>query len=175
MTLVPASSRGVGGVVVTDSPSAGEVLTADSATTASWQAAGGAAQLAYAEIVAAVTISSTDANAPNEVVSSGAVVYDGTRVCIEFYSPRVDVGGVAGSFTILSLWDDATDLGRLCLLSLVLLQTPVYARRFLTPSAASHTYKVQGYRVNSNGAVQAGAGGDDVTMPAFIRVSEAPS
>lgn len=32
MTLVPASSRGVGGVVVTDTPSAGEVLTATSAT-----------------------------------------------------------------------------------------------------------------------------------------------
>lgn len=39
MAGTPPSSRGVGGVVVTDTPSAGEVLTADSATAASWQAA----------------------------------------------------------------------------------------------------------------------------------------
>lgn len=41
MTLSPPSSRGLNGVTITDTPSAGEVLTATSATAASWQAATG--------------------------------------------------------------------------------------------------------------------------------------
>lgn len=41
MTLSPPSSVGLNGVTISDAPSAGEVLTADSATAASWQAASG--------------------------------------------------------------------------------------------------------------------------------------
>lgn len=39
MTLAPPTSRGVGGITVTDTPTAGEVLTATSTTQAAWQAA----------------------------------------------------------------------------------------------------------------------------------------
>lgn len=139
----------------------------------------GPTQLAYAEITAAVTVSAVAEAAPNDVVSSGAVTYDGTRICIEFYSPEVTVAGTAGSFTILNLWDDVTELGRIAVLAHASgtqpMQVATYAQRYLTPTAGSHTYKIRAWRVNANGTVGAGDGTAGNDHPAFIRVVQAPS
>lgn len=140
-------------------------------------AAGTGTQLAYAEITAPVTVSATAENAPNDVVSSGAVTYAATRIRIEFFVPRVDVGATAGSFVILNLWDANTEIGRMAVIAHSALtfapSTPVYAVRYLTPTAASHTYKARAWRVNSDGSVAAGDGTAGQDHPAFIRVSDA--
>ena len=53
-------------------------------------------QLAYVEFTSTVTISSTSAASPNDVVSAGAVSFNGSdTVCIEFYCPAL-VGASSG-------------------------------------------------------------------------------
>ena len=135
----------------------------------------GPTQLAYAQLVADVAISAVAEAAPDDVLSSGAVTYDGSRIAIEFFSPRVIVGATAGSFTLLNLWDDATDLGRLLTFSLANVNAPAYGVRYLTPTAGAHTYRIRGWRVNSNGTVSAGAGAPTDDLPAYIRVAQAPA
>jgi PKD repeat protein len=133
-------------------------------------------EIAYAQITSPVTISATTEGAAQDVVSSGAVTYDGTAVYIEFYAPRVDVGAAAE--TILVLQDGATALGWIGYFSVgavtaIQQRTPARLSRKLTPSAGSHTYKITGFRVTVNGTVQAGAGGSAAFMPAYIRVTKA--
>jgi hypothetical protein len=126
-------------------------------------------------LAAPVTVSATVEATPDDVVSAGAIVFDGlTRVLIEFFCGRVDVGATAGSFVLCNLWDDTTDLGRLCVMALANVIAPVKGERYLIPTAASHTYKIRAWRVNSNGTIQASTGGVGTQMPAFIRISEAP-
>jgi hypothetical protein len=132
---------------------------------------------ASAEITSPVTVSATVEATPDDVVSSGAFTYLSTPVRIEFYAPRVDVGGTAGSWTILNLWDDTTELTRIAAVTHTagtqVVEVPVYAVRYLTPTAASHTYKIRAWRINSNGSVQAGGGAAGQFAPAGIRVTKA--
>ncbi len=134
-------------------------------------------EIAHVEFTASVTVSATTAAGANDVVSSGAISFDGTsRVCIEFFSMDVATGATAGSYVYVMLWDDATDLGRIAQSGSggsLDIERAVLARRFLTPSNASHTYKIKAYRVNSNGTVVAGAGGVDTPLPGYIRIQRA--
>lgn len=124
----------------------------------------------YTEITLPVTVTGSEA-APNDVVSSGAFTYDGTAVRIEFFAPYVLVG--AAAVTTLSLWDGATNLGMLAEYAAGNTDVGCYAVRCLTPSAASHTYKIRAWRTAANGEVGAGVGGSaGVYVPAFVRVAK---
>jgi hypothetical protein len=48
--------------------------------------------------------------------------------------------------------------------------TSIMAKRRLTPSAASHTYSVRGWRATANITLTAGAGGSGVKVPGYIKV-----
>lgn len=138
----------------------------------------GALELAYVEFTSPVSITSTTEAGANSVVSAGSVAFDGsTRVRIEFFSPDVLAGSTAGSYTILTLWDGSTDLGRIAVVGHSLLvfapEVAVKAERYLTPTAASHTYTIKAWRVASDGTVSAGAGGTGVLLPGFIRIARA--
>lgn len=135
-------------------------------------------ELAYVEFTSTVTVNATAEGTPNEVVSAGAVSYDGTtRVKLEFFAGRCNVGTTAGSFVVCNLWDgDSTDLGRIAVAAAGAasgISLPLYGVRFLTPSNASHTYKIKAWRVNSDGAIFGAAGGAGVTLPGFVRVTVA--
>jgi hypothetical protein len=152
----------------------GRPLVADST------AAGGVAylqqEMAYVEITGDVTVNATVEGTPTTVVSAGAVAFDGaTRVCIEFYCPRMNMGATAGSWCVFNLWDnDATDLGRMAAFSLASLVTQVHTMRYFTPAAATKTYKIKAWRINSDATVDVGAGGAGTEMPGFVRISRAP-
>jgi hypothetical protein len=133
-------------------------------------------EIAYAQITSPVTISATSEATAQDVISSGAITYDGTAVWIEFNAPRVDQG--AAGEIILVLQDGSTALGWIGYWSVGAVATiqqrnPASLRRKLTPSAGSHTYKITGFRSTVNGTVQAGAGGSAAFMPASIRVTKA--
>jgi hypothetical protein len=136
-----------------------------------------AVELAYVEFNASVSITATVEATPNDVVSAGAFTFDGaTRICIEFEATEMETGTTAGSFVLLNLWDDTTDLGRFAIVensATGLVGVSVHRRRFLTPTAGNHTYKVRGWRVNSDGSVSAGAGGVGLTLPGYIRITVA--
>jgi hypothetical protein len=133
-------------------------------------------ELDYTQITVSAGFSSTTAAAADTIVALPARVYNGTTiVLLEFYTPSLQTGAGAGTISILNLWDDTTDLGRIVQIRNTVaaqsLDMPVYVARRLTPSAASHTYIIKGWRVTANGTVTAGAGGVDVTLPAFLRAT----
>ena len=135
-------------------------------------------EIAYAEITSPVTVSATTAASANDVVSSGAVSYVAARIKIEFFAPYITVAGSAGSFTVISLWDDTTDLG---LINTVghgngtqAMQLGVYIAVYLTPSAGSHTYQIKSWRVTANGSIETGTNNITTDMPAYIRISRTP-
>lgn len=135
---------------------------------------GVAGELAYTELTTPVTVSATVEATPDDVVSAAALNFDGaTRILVEWFCGRVDVGATAGSFVVCNLWDGATDLGRITVSALANEIAPVKGERYFTPTAGSHTFKIRAFRVNSNGTIQAAAGGVGTQMPAFIRVSKA--
>lgn len=154
----------------------GQVLTADSTQTlgAKW-AAPTNNELAHVEFTATVSVTGSEVS-PTDVVSAGAVTFDGTAVVVEFYSTQVSPAS-GTDLVALSLWDGATDLGRIAIVqnsvgASVQVAPPVLVRRKLTPSVGSHTYKIRGWKSTGNGSVIAGAGGVGAYMPGYIRITK---
>lgn len=131
----------------------------------------------YAEFTSDVTVSATTEAGANTVVTGNAVTYDGaTIVMIEFFSPHVDPQTTAGANIWIVLYDGAASVGHWGLAQTpanATTRVPVYLRRRLTPSAASHTYSARAYRGTANGGIAAGAGGNGAVMPGFIRITKA--
>jgi hypothetical protein len=124
-------------------------------------------EVAYVEFTSSVTTTTGTEAAPVDVVSSGAITYVANPLIIEFFSPQYSIGNNIGA---LNLWDDATDLGRLNHTNQNLTYAAHLVRR-LTPSAASHTYKVRIWTTGgASTTAAAGAGGAGVVLPGYIRV-----
>jgi hypothetical protein len=122
-------------------------------------------EIAYVEFTADVSVTGVAEASPTDVVSSGAITYAALPIIIEFRAILYDNVSQAGS---LSLWDGATDLGRITQSQAsVLIRAPVFTSDRLTPTAASHTYKV---RMWGTATVYAGAGGVGTKRPGFIRI-----
>ena len=138
---------------------------------------GGVSVLAYVENTTGVSVTATTEASPQDVVSAGALTFDGlTLVCVEFYSPSVLAPNAVNVGTALNLWDATTQLGRIAFVqnnnAAGQDSTSVYTRRYLTPSAGSHTLLVRAWQTGSGtGQVQGGAGGVSAYMPCYIRVT----
>lgn len=139
--------------------------------------AGGVTVLSYVEWTTSVPISPTTAATATTVVTAAAITGDGsTQICIEGFSPSPLVGNTATARLYIALFDGSTQLGVMADLgnaAAAFLRQHFYARRYLTPSAASHTYSLRAYRFNTDGDVTAGVGGsgDGVLMPGYIRIT----
>lgn len=137
---------------------------------------GGGTELDYVELTSNVTVSSTadGASGGTAIIDGNAVSYDGsTRIMVEF---GFAVTVPNGAELVVNLYDGTTDLGRMAFFSnqgSTSADSTLYARRFLTPSNASHTYHIRGWRVTSNCTVLAGAGGSATRMPAWYRITKA--
>jgi hypothetical protein len=138
--------------------------------------------LDYAEITSPVAITGTSGS-PTTIVTGNAITYDGsTRVRITFFCARLDLSlegaNTDGSLTF-QLWDStqiglfgtfewfATSAGQVS-------SQPIIFQRVLVPSAGSHTFAIKASADSNNNdgnsAVQAGAGGLDTRVPAFLLV-----
>jgi hypothetical protein len=111
-------------------------------------------EIAYSQRVTNVTLTSTNEAAPNDVVSLGAVVFDGTTVVeLVYYAASLVLQVKAGTPSyagVLNLWDGSTDLGRIAVVQTPIapsaeLAVPVQVSRRLTPSAGTHTYRIRGW------------------------------
>lgn len=134
----------------------------------------------YVEITSAATATATTEATANSLITGNAVTYDGsTRVKIEAWFSHVAVPSSAGSLRNANsvLYDGSSSIGLWNLTSMdiarVARSTPVYMVRYLTPSAASHTYSVRGYVDSGTGTWNAGAGGSGNSMPAWMRITKA--
>lgn len=133
---------------------------------------GGEAQLDYVEFTSDVTVNTHSAAAAVAVVTGNAVAYDGaTRISVEFYSPS----GAIGTDLIVLLVEDGTSIGQLAYSSGPAQNKTetIHARRFLTPSAGTHTYAIKAYTSSLDGLIRGGAGGAGAFMPGYIRITEA--
>lgn len=132
-------------------------------------------EIAYAEITANVTVA---APGPTDIVSTAAITYAATPIIIEFGAAEVETGAPQGAFVLVNLWDGATDLGQIGFLinpgsAGAVLGAAMAARRRLTPTAASHTYRVRASAAGAAGKVSAGTGVAGQYAPAYIRITHA--
>lgn len=107
---------------------------------------GGSGAVAYAEVTSDVTVTSTTEATPDSIVSLGAVTYTAVRHRFVFQSAMMTVVGAA--IPILQFWDDTTLLFRTYQFNNCVAGTwpgPCFTF-FYTPTAASHTFKVMGFR-----------------------------
>lgn len=124
-------------------------------------------EVAYAEITSDVSVTATSEASPTDVVSSGALTYEAVPHIIEWVCSGVAPG--SGNQTIISLWDGTTQINRIAEHADSICASRATIR--LTPTAASHTYRIRAHRVTGNGTIRAGAaaaGADN--SPAFIRI-----
>lgn len=136
-------------------------------------------EVGYTQITADVPIASTTEAAGTTIISPGALTFDGSAVICEMFSPRVLVDTVGpGDSVVVSLFEGATQIGRLVVVSVSVAGTPagvpVIGRLRFMPSGGAHTYTVTAYSTSVTGTptVQAGAGGTGSLVPAYIRFTK---
>ena len=134
-------------------------------------------ELDYVENTSGLSVTATSEATAQTYISSNSVSLDGsTRIKLEVFIDGI-VNGNSGSVNVL-FYDGSTCLG---IVFRVLAPSGAGQYRFpaglgvmyLTPSNGSHTFHVKAYRGTANGNLLAGAGGTDVDLPSFLRVSEA--
>jgi hypothetical protein len=138
----------------------------------------GVTVLSYVPFTSNVTVAGTAAGTATTIVTAAAITGDGsTLVCVEFYAYDVSMAGNASSFIVVGLYEGATEIGRIASASnsssTVQIDLPVFGRRFITPSAASHTYIIKAYRGTAVTTVNAGDGasGTDNAAPGYVRIT----
>lgn len=128
-------------------------------------------QISYVEMTSNVNVST-----PTDIITTPALTFNGTeKAKVEFFSPAIVIAGTGSNGTLwLNLYEDGADIGQMAIVKNVTaaaLNVPVWVVRYLTPTAASHTYKIRATQINGTHIVSAGAGGAGNLMPGFIRVS----
>jgi hypothetical protein len=160
-------------------PLAGKVLTGAGVTTPLVYSYPPGYELAYVEFTSTVNVTATVEASANTIVSAGAVSYDGsTRVCIEYFSGDNQAESAQDDYMLFLLFDGSSAIGQLALtmnqgVTGHAVRWPVFVRRFLTPSNASHTYSVRAIVNTGTGHVNVGAGGAGTAMPGYVRITKA--
>ena len=136
---------------------------------------GGSSEIAYAQITTNAAITDTAEATATALITLGPATYTAVPTYLEFCAPYVQVGTTLGNTVTVTIFEGATELGRIALLANFVsglnMGQPVRGSLKLTPSAASHTYKLCAFTVNTAGVPQiiAGAGGTAAYAPAFFR------
>lgn len=136
-------------------------------------------EVGYAQITAAANITDTSEATATALITVTAT-FDGGAVYAEAYAPFVVCDtAAAGDLLIVTLFEGATQLCRLAEYRSAITTTtniePLMARFKLTPTAASHTYKLCAFVTSTTGTPQlgAGAGGTNAFAPAYLRFVKA--
>ncbi len=135
-------------------------------------------ELDYVEKTSNTTVTATaDGNSTGTAIIDGnAITFDGsTRVKIEFWTYALEIN--EPNVGHVNLFDGTNDLGRLLLAGVgagtANIDFSAYGVRFLTPSAASHTFHIRGWKSAGTFTVYGGAGGASTIVPAWYRVTVA--
>lgn len=131
----------------------------------------------YVESTTPLSVTATSEGTAQTFISGGSVSYDGsTKICIEFFAPRIKPDANAGRYIVVIVLEDSTVLGQFALLRTPAAGTddkPVLVRRFRTPSAGSHAYTVKAWVSAGTGSIDVGAGGAGTDIPAYLRITKA--
>lgn len=123
-------------------------------------------ELNYVQRTSDVSSSASSAAAATAMLTGSPVTYDGlTTILIEVYASQW--GGASGQ-SLLNLWEDSSDLGRIAQQQLTGVTTTLYVSRRLTPTAGERVYTIKGW--TTSGTVTVYASGPN--LPAFIRITK---
>lgn len=184
-----------GGGMANPMTTAGDLIYGGAAGAATRLAAGSAGQLlqtgatpawvlppgyewSYTQITAAVNVVSTTEASGTTIISPGAFTPDGAAVLVTFYAPYLTNNSTATGFTVVSLFEGATQIARLLTWGAnagsLADNVPVFTQYRFTPTNAAHTYTITAFSSSTTGtpAVGAGAGGTGAYAPAFIRFTK---
>ncbi len=129
------------------------------------------AELDYVERTSPLTVTATSDITAQTFIDGNAVTYDGsTRIKVTLSAPYAT--SPSSQNLAFTLWDGSTDLGRLAIVGFDPAgNAPVFAERFLTPSAGSHTFHIKAFVTSGTGSAGAGAGGTAAYEPAYLRIT----
>ena len=127
----------------------------------------------HTEFTSDVAISATTSAGANTIVTASAVTFDGSTAVVIEYFAEFQTGSGGNLYAVL--YDGSTELGWMGVVTSPsgVVRVPVSAPRRLTPSAASHTYSVRGFRDTADGTMKAGSGASGTYPPGFIRITKA--
>jgi hypothetical protein len=140
-----------------------------------WTATNRGEELAYDQITANITLTSTNVAAQTAVIAGTPRAYDGSPIIIEFYAPRLD--SPTSGQSLVHLCDGPTNLGYFAAAQYTAAGMGGFAataRRRITPTPGTHTYNVTGWTASGTGSglVAAGPGNANNTFqPAYLRVT----
>lgn len=127
----------------------------------------------YTEFTSNVSITATTEATANQIVSAGAITFDGAPVRVEFGAYLIR--GPASVSIFVELYDGASSIGVLGQYDMDAGADgvpPRLTRRF-TPTAVAHTYSIRAHLASAGtGTVFGGAGGVGLAMPGFIRITK---
>lgn len=174
-----ASLGSVSTTIATDPiwTTSGKVAVATGTATATEQWPSGH-EFTKTDVTSVVTLTNVaEASAPS-IVSAGAVTYSGSdAVYIEWFLPQVYGPAAANADSVITLWEDSTDLGLVADIrseSTNRAVTSIAGQFKRTPTNASHNYTLKGHSTNaSTGGAGGGAGGAGNLTAGFIRVVKA--
>lgn len=135
--------------------------------------ASGSGFIAYDQITASVTVTSSTEATPTTIITCAAHTFDGNPVLLTFSTQGVFVGSSAsGDGVLIGLFESTTEIDRISTLQVPVagsFQVALTGQIRFTPTAGSHTYTIAAWNLGTPNLVLvvAGAGGAAVNRPAF--------
>lgn len=129
-------------------------------------------ELDYAQITASPAgITATTEATSQTVISGNSVYYDGSRVKVSFFAPKLT--SAASQTVTFVVYRDATVIGQVYGGTVNTTLQGMDFELFDTPPLGAHTYTVKAFVSASTLTVGAGAGGSGNLVPAWLRVTKA--
>jgi hypothetical protein len=129
-------------------------------------------ELDYAQITTnPAGITATTEATSQAVITGNAVYYDGSRVKVSFFVPKL-VSSASQTVTFV-VYRDSTVIGQVFAGTVNTTAPGMDFDIFDTPAAGAHTYAVKAFVSTGTLTVNAGAGGSGNLVPGWLRVSKA--
>lgn len=126
----------------------------------------------YVEITASPAgVTATTEATSQTVISGDNVYYDGSRVKVSFFVPKLAASAsLAATFVV---YRDSTVVGQVFAGTVNTTLQGVEFELFDTPAAGAHVYAVKAFVSAGTLTVNAGAGGSGNLVPGWLRVTKA--
>jgi len=169
---IPAASTVEPGTIYFESDT-GSMFRSDGTNWVNVTPPSSGAQLDYAQITAnSAAISATTEATAVAVITGNSVTYDGSKVKIEFFAPRLTAATTASA--IMVLFRDAVIIGQVDAQAVAGgYYSQCLASVFDTPAAGAHTYAIKAFSNGGALTFGAGSGGSGNLVPAYLRVTKA--
>lgn len=130
----------------------------------------GQAEIGYVQSTSPITIVDTARVTQTQLMTSGALTFDGAPVIFEFFCAGVTSSSTAASAVFVMLVEGSTELGETEMFTNTQVMMPAYIRYRFTPTAGAHTYKLCAFATSLTGTPLLNAGGS--YFPIFIRFTK---